>query len=148
VRALVVVITLLFTGTIAACATQPQRLSDTRWPEVVMATDRDATRGVLITGLVATGWELAEANSAMVRYRVPDADAKYNKAAYGCTTCADPYISLTFILSEAAEGTRVTAQYWRVIPKFGGAEGRHEMTRRDDYNMVQDLLWRLREESN
>ena len=131
---------------LTACTAQPARVTDTRWPEAIISTDRQAISEKLVSEYAGSEVLVESVSPSMISLHVPNEDAKTQKIQFGCGSCADPYIRVNFILSEIDGGVKVVSQYWRMIPNYNGLEERHDMIDAGFFNALQKLLLRLRDQ--
>jgi hypothetical protein len=144
-RALLIT-TLVAGALLTACAAQPPKLTDTKWPQVVVSAPKDQMHEKFLATFAATGASIDDSSGSVLQARIPDANAGMAKAFFGCPSCADPYIKTNVIFSTVSDGTQIVVQYWRMIPKHNGSEERMEMNNTSDFNAWQKILWDLRDQ--
>jgi hypothetical protein len=127
------------------CAVQPAKVSDTRWPEAIINTDKSTISNELIEHMASADATIQNITDSMIMMQFKDSNAALAKALFGCVSCPDPYIKVNFILASVKDGTKVIMQYWRVVPQYNGSEKTMNMDRSDDFNTMQESLWKMRD---
>lgn len=131
---------------LTACASQPPKLADTRWPQVIVNESKQQMYERFVGTLASSGATVESSNDSLLQARIPDANAGLAKAFFGCPHCADPYLRTNVVFSSVGGGTQIVVQYWRVIPKANGSEERMEIESSNDFNQWQKILWNLRDQ--
>lgn len=135
-----------FIAFLVGCASQPEKVADTRWPQVIINLPKEQLREAIVAAMASEGTSVEDSSESLIQARSPDPRAGVAKAFFGCASCADPYIKTTVVLSAVTGGTQIVIQYWRMIPKTNGSEQRMEIEGAADFNQVQQMLWTLRDQ--
>lgn len=131
---------------LTACVSQPAKLAETRWPQVVVNAPKQQIYERFVGTLALAGATVESTNESLLQARIPDANAAWAKAFFGCPQCADPYLRTNVVFSTVGAGTQIVVQYWRVVPKATGSEDRMEIDSNNDFNQWQKILWNLRDQ--
>ena len=134
----------IFLG-MSACVSAPQvmRISNTSFPEATLSKSAQEVKSLLISTLTSGGAILDSSSENSLVFRIKDPNAAMRKMFFGCGFCEDPYASVTFAIAPMGDKTNVVAQYWYVVPQQNGSQNRMPSESNEDYNGIQEVLWRL-----
>ena len=130
---------------LTGCATTPPvaRISATTFPEAVFPKTVQEVRSLLVSTFASNGAILESSTENTLVFRINDPNSAMRKMFFGCVACADPYASLTLVIAPLETQTKVVAQYWYVIPQMNGSQNRMPSDNNNDFNGIQELLWKL-----
>lgn len=130
---------------LTACATQPVKVTDTRWPQAVIAAPKSELHNKFVSLLAQAGASITDISPSMIKSRGPVSNPALTKAFFGCASCGDPYVEINVILSAVPKGTLTVMQYWRMVPQYNGSVKRMAMDSSAIFNKMQKMLWQARD---